>query len=86
MYVTVLKLYDYLQCPHQVWRDEYGLQEEKIEETSISKISLFVSQERYITALKLQKKKKNYHFLFATNYMKKENNKKLNSKNEKSIH
>lgn len=34
MIVTASKLYDYLQCPHRVWRDEYGPQEEKIQETN----------------------------------------------------
>ncbi len=30
--VTASKLYDYLQCPHRVWRDIYGPQVEKIKE------------------------------------------------------
>lgn len=34
MYITASKLYDYLQCPHKVWRDAYGPQEEKIEEAN----------------------------------------------------
>lgn len=29
MAITASKLYDYLTCPHRVWRDEYGPQEEK---------------------------------------------------------
>jgi len=29
MLVTASKLYDYFQCPHRVWRDIYGPQEEK---------------------------------------------------------
>lgn len=33
-YVTGTKLYDYIQCPHRVWRDVYGPQEEKIKETN----------------------------------------------------
>jgi uncharacterized protein len=33
-YITASKLYDYLQCPHKVWRDVYGPQEEKIQETN----------------------------------------------------
>lgn len=33
-YITASKLYDYLQCPHKVWRDIYGPQEEKIQETN----------------------------------------------------
>jgi len=32
MKVTASKLYDYTQCPHRVWRDIYGPQEEKIKE------------------------------------------------------
>lgn len=31
-YITASKLYDYLQCPHRVWRDIYGPQDEKIKE------------------------------------------------------
>lgn len=34
MHVTASKLYDYMQCPHRVWRDEYGPQNEKIKETN----------------------------------------------------
>ena len=30
--ITGSKLYDYIQCPHRVWRDAYGPQEEKIQE------------------------------------------------------
>ena len=33
-YITASKLYDYIQCPHKVWRDIYGPQEEKIQETN----------------------------------------------------
>ena len=32
--ITASKLYDYIQCPHRVWRDIYGPQEEKIKETN----------------------------------------------------
>jgi len=32
MFITASKLYDYIQCPHKVWRDIYGPQEEKIDE------------------------------------------------------
>jgi len=34
MHVTATRLYDYIQCPHRVWRDIYGPQEEKIKETN----------------------------------------------------
>lgn len=34
MYLTASKLYDYFQCPHKVWRDQHGPQEEKIQETN----------------------------------------------------
>lgn len=33
-YLTASKLYNYLQCPHRVWRDIYGPQEEKIKEAN----------------------------------------------------
>ena len=33
-YITASKLYDYIQCPHRVWRDIYGPQDEKIQETN----------------------------------------------------
>lgn len=33
-YLTASKLYNYLQCNHRVWRDVYGPQEEKIQETN----------------------------------------------------
>ena len=33
-YITASKLYDYLQCPHRVWRDIYGPQNEKTQETN----------------------------------------------------
>jgi len=32
--ITASKLYDYIQCPHKVWRDVYGPQDEKIQETN----------------------------------------------------
>ena len=31
-YITGSKLYDYIQCPHRVWRDVYGPMDEKIME------------------------------------------------------
>ena len=31
--ITGSKLYDYIQCPHKVWRDVYGPKEEKITES-----------------------------------------------------
>ncbi len=34
MNITASKLYDYIQCPHKVWRDIHGPQEEKIQETN----------------------------------------------------
>ncbi|MFA6306620.1 MAG: TM0106 family RecB-like putative nuclease [Patescibacteria group bacterium] len=34
MSITASKLYNYLQCPHRVWRDVWGPQEEKIKETN----------------------------------------------------
>ena len=34
MNITASSLYDYIQCPHKVWRDIYGPQEEKIRETN----------------------------------------------------
>ena len=33
-YITASRLYDFLQCPHRVWRDIYGPLEEKSEETN----------------------------------------------------
>ncbi|MBL4693969.1 TM0106 family RecB-like putative nuclease [Candidatus Gracilibacteria bacterium] len=33
-YITASKLYDYLQCPHRVWRDVHGPQDEKIKESN----------------------------------------------------
>lgn len=33
-YITGSKLYSYIQCPHRVWRDAWGPQEEKITETN----------------------------------------------------
>ncbi len=33
-YITASILYDYLQCPHRVWKDIYGDQNEKIQETN----------------------------------------------------
>jgi uncharacterized protein len=32
LFITASRLYDYMQCPHKVWRDIYGPQEEKIDE------------------------------------------------------
>lgn len=32
IYITASKLYDYIQCPHRVWRDAYGPQDEKTKE------------------------------------------------------
>jgi len=37
MHITASKLYNYIQCPHRVWRDIYGPQEEKIKETKMAK-------------------------------------------------
>jgi len=34
MNITASLLYDYIKCPHRVWRDIYGPQEEKIQETN----------------------------------------------------
>jgi uncharacterized protein len=34
MSITASSLYDYLKCPHKVWRDVNGPQEEKIQETN----------------------------------------------------
>ena len=34
MKITASMLYDYIQCPHRVWRDAYGPQDEKIKETN----------------------------------------------------
>ena len=33
-FTTDSKLYDYLQCPHKVWRDVYGPMKEKIKEAN----------------------------------------------------
>jgi len=33
-YITALKLYSYIQCSHKVWRDVWGPQDEKIQETN----------------------------------------------------
>jgi predicted RecB family nuclease len=33
-YLTASTLYDYIKCPHKVWRDIYGPQDEKIQETN----------------------------------------------------
>jgi len=33
-YITASYLYDYIQCPHRVWRDLYGPQDERILETN----------------------------------------------------
>jgi predicted RecB family nuclease len=32
MHITASKLYDYIQCAHRVWRDQYGPQDEKVVE------------------------------------------------------
>lgn len=32
MFITASRLYDFIQCPHKVWRDVYGPQEEKTDE------------------------------------------------------
>jgi len=34
MHITASKLYDYTQCPHRVWRDVYGPQDEKSKEVN----------------------------------------------------
>jgi len=34
-YITASILYDYLQCPHRVWRDQYGPQDEKVEDENL---------------------------------------------------
>ncbi len=34
MNITASSLYDYIKCPHKVWRDANGPQEEKIQETN----------------------------------------------------
>ncbi len=34
MFITASKLYDYIHCPHKVWRDIHGPQDEKITETN----------------------------------------------------
>src|SRR3989338_2157697 len=34
MYLTASMLYDYIRCPHKVWRDRYGPQDEKNPETN----------------------------------------------------
>ncbi len=34
MHITASKLYDFMQCPHRVWRDVYGPKDEKIKETN----------------------------------------------------
>jgi len=38
MYITASKLYNYLQCPHRVWRDIYGPKEEKMETNEFVKM------------------------------------------------
>ncbi|MDP2684803.1 MAG: TM0106 family RecB-like putative nuclease [bacterium] len=35
MDITASKLYDYMQCPHRPWRDAWGPQDEKIQETNV---------------------------------------------------
>ena len=32
MYITASLLYNFIQCPHRVWRDIYGPQDERVEE------------------------------------------------------
>ncbi len=32
MHITASKLYDFMQCPHRVWRDVYGPQDEKVKD------------------------------------------------------
>jgi uncharacterized protein len=32
--ITASLLYNFIQCPHRIWRDRYGPQEEKIQETN----------------------------------------------------
>lgn len=34
MHITASVLYDYIQCPHRIWRDHFGPQEERIQETN----------------------------------------------------
>jgi hypothetical protein len=34
MRITASKLYNFIQCEHRVWRDQYGPKEEKIQETN----------------------------------------------------
>ncbi len=34
MHITASKLYDYIQCPHKVWRDAHGPQDEKEKEAN----------------------------------------------------
>ncbi len=34
MYITASDLYNYVKCPHLIWRDKYGPQGEKIRETN----------------------------------------------------
>ena len=34
MNITASKIYDYIKCPHKVWRDIYGPQDEKIKEAN----------------------------------------------------
>ena len=34
MLITASILYNYIQCPHKVWRDKYGPQEERVKETN----------------------------------------------------
>ena len=34
MYITASTLYNYIQCPHRVWRDYWGPQDEKLQETN----------------------------------------------------
>lgn len=34
MRITASKLYNYIQCEHRVWRDQYGPKSERIKETN----------------------------------------------------
>lgn len=38
MFITASKLYNYLQCPHRVWRDIYGPKEERMETNEFVKM------------------------------------------------
>ena len=65
MYITASKLYDFIQCPHKVWRDIYGPQEEKIDE-KLNKLELVKSYcEKEIFSFELSYKKNPYEKLPA---------------------